>query len=985
MTGIETHRVTLSVNGRRVEVTVEPRDTLADVLRDRCGLTGVKLGCEQGSCGACTVVHDGRQIRSCLLFAVQAADADVWTIEGLSRPDDQRAADGPLPELPELAGALKQNHGLQCGFCTPGMLIAGTALGQAADGDLGEREIREGLSGNICRCTGYQGIVRSIAETIGRVGVAGEQPVAGSRRGETDHDHDPEHEHRHLASVLRVEDDGLLDGSRLFIDDLEPRGTLHLAMVRSTVAHGRIHSLDTAGASAMPGVHAVLTGDDLAAHTTPTPIGWEHIPGQRQTGSLAMATDKVRYVGHIVAAVVADSRARAEDAAEMVEVDYDELPAVMDVDAARHDDAPLLHETWPDNVLAVDEHSSGQGRAALQAAATVVEVDLAIGRAFGCPLETRGVIADWSLAAADNGARSGSVGRLVVDINSQSPNRVREMLAQVLGVSVSDVLIRVPAIGGGFGSKANYYGEEIIACVASKLSGHPVKYIEDRYESFVATSHARQANMSVSIGADDDGTIVAYRNDLVGTLGGEVSSVGMGPVWVSTRAGIGSYVVPNADITTTGVMTNRTPFGSFRGWGSPIANFGIERAMDALADELGVDPVELRLQNMVQPDQMPFANGLGWRLDSGDYPAALRRARTSITSAGWYDEAASARAEGRIVGVGLANFIEATGVGNSRKMGALPMEQGGFDEAVVRMDSTGAVQVFTGQTAMGQGIETTLAQICADELGAAVSDVRVLFGDTDSCPYTGYGTGGCRSAPVAGSSVLLASRDLRTQVLDMASSLLEVPVAELTVGESIVSGPSGAGVGFAEIGRAAYRKLNHLPDHHSPTLHARAVWDPVDRTIGYGSVAVMVEVDADTGITSVLRYHAVDDCGRVINPAIVDGQIMGAFVQVLGSSLMEELRYDADGNPVTTTFRDYLVPLAGDVPPMTVEHLETLPLDVPSGSKGVGEAGTIAAMSAIAQAVEDAVGGGYGWVRSIPVDPEDLLGRISASHSPDES
>ena len=781
--------------------------------------------------------------------------------------------------------------------------------------------------------------------------------------------------------VLRVEDDGLLDGTRTFIDDLEPRGTLHLAMVRSPVAHARILSVDTADARSMPGIHTVLIGDDIAQHASPTPIGWEHIPGQRRTGSLAMATGKVRYVGHIIAAVIADGRAAAEDAAEAVEIEYDVLPAVMDVAAARRDDAPLLHESWPDNVLAVDQQSSGDGRAALDHASTVVDLELAIGRAFGCPLETRGVIADWGLTGQGNGRRSGSVGRLVVDVNSQSPNRVREVLSQVLGVSVSDVLVRVPAIGGGFGSKANYYGEEIIACIASKVCGRPVKYIEDRYESFVATSHAREAQMSVSIGADSDGTVVAYRNDVVGTLGGEVSSVGMGPVWVSTRAGIGSYQVPNADITTTGVMTNRTPFGSFRGWGSPIANFAIERAIDALADELSVDPVELRLKNMVRADQMPFQNGLGWRLDSGDYPEALRRTRTSVTDAGWFDEVEGARADGRFVGVGFANFVEATGVGNSRKMASLPMDQGGFDEAVVRMDSTGTVQVFTGQTAMGQGIETTLAQVCASELGAAVDDVRVLFGDTDSCPYTGYGTGGCRSAPVAGSSVTLASRKLRTQVLDVASSLLGLPASDLTASESTVSGPSGESVSFADIGMAAYRKLDRLPDHHSPTLHARAVWDPVDRTIGYGSIAVMVEVCAETGIATVLRYHAVDDCGYVVNPAIVDGQVMGAFVQVLGSSLMEELRYDEDGNPVTTTFKDYLVPLAGDVPTMTIEHMETLPPEVPSGSKGVGEAGTIAAMSAIAQAVEHALPGGYGWIRSIPLSPEALLSRINTSLS----
>ncbi|MDG1197450.1 MAG: xanthine dehydrogenase family protein molybdopterin-binding subunit, partial [Actinomycetota bacterium] len=719
--------------------------------------------------------------------------------------------------------------------------------------------------------------------------------------------------------VLRVEDDTLLDGSRRFIDDLEPRGTLHIAMARSPIAHADVISIDADRASSMPGVHVVLTANDIAQHSTPTPIGWEHIPGQRRTESLAMATSKVRYVGHIVAAVVADTRAAAEDAAEAIEIDYDVLPAVMDVDAARATDAPILHESWPDNVLAIDQQQSGDGRAALQSAATVVDLELKIGRAFGCPIETRGVIADWGLVSHRNGQRSASVGRLVVDLNSQSPNRVREVLSQVLNVSVSDILVRVPSIGGGFGAKANYYGEEIIACIASKICGRPVKYIEDRSESFVATSHGREAQMSVSIGADNDGNIVAYSSDVVGTLGGEVSSVGMGPVWVSTRAGTGSYQIPNADITTTGVMTNRTPFGSFRGWGSPIANFAIERAIDALAHQFRVDPVEMRLKNMVRADQMPFQNGLGWRLDSGDYPEALRRARESVTKAGWFDEVREAVGNERLVGIGFANFVEATGVGNSRKMASLPMDQGGFDEAVVRMDSTGTVQVFTGQTEMGQGIETTLAQVCATTLGAEVDDVRVIFGDTDSCPYTGYGTGGCRTAPVAGSSVTLASRDLKNQVLEVAASLMNIPVADLTISRSAVWGPKQEQISFADIGTAAYRKLNRLPEHHSPTLQARAVWDPVDRTIGYGSIAVMVEVCSDTGLVKVLRYHAVDDCGYVINSSIVDGQIMGAFVQVLGSSLMEELRYDQDGNPLTTTFRDYLLPLAGDVPTMTVE------------------------------------------------------------------
>ena len=778
------------------------------------------------------------------------------------------------------------------------------------------------------------------------------------------------------TAVLRVEDLAMLTGRRRYVDDIEPRGTLHLAMVRSRVAHGKIDRIDATAATAHPGVHAVLTGETLERLIHPTPITWSHIPGQRSTGSIAMATDKVRYVGHIVAAVVADSRAEAEDAAETVLVDIAPLPAVIDVEEALRPGTPLLHEHWPDNVLAVDRRAVGDVATALDKAPHVEELELRVGRAFACPLETRAVVADWTSSDRATPTGEGS-GRLELTATTQSPNRLREVLAEVLGIPLSDIRIKVPSVGGGFGAKANYYGEEIIAAVASRVCRRPVKYVEDRSESFVATSHAREARMRIVIGARPDGSVLGYRNEVVGTLGGELSSVGMGPIWVSTHAGLGSYAVQHAEITVTGVMTNRTPFGSYRGWGSPMANFAIERAVDAVAGSLGLDPVEVRLRNMIPPASMPYDNGLGWRLDSGDYPNALRRLRDAVAELGWLEERGHARAQGGRVGIGYANFVEATGVGNSRAMAErLDMDQGGFDESVVRLDSTGTVQVRTGQTSIGQGVETTLAQVCAETLGARIDHVRVITGDTDSCPYTGYGTAGCRTAAVSGSSVVLASRILADRIRETASHLLDTPVDDLTIRDSAVHSPSGERVTFGEIGMAAYRRIDRLPPTQAPTLEARSVWDPVDRTFGYGSVAVMVEVDGETGITSVLRYHVIDDCGKVVNSAVVDGQIMGAFVQILGSSLMEVLRYGDDGQPVTTSFDDYFLPLAADAPRMSVEHLETLPPDVPSGSKGVGEAGTIAGMAAIAQAVEDALSDGFGWIRSIPIDPSHVLQRI---------
>ncbi|MGD9795102.1 MAG: xanthine dehydrogenase family protein molybdopterin-binding subunit [Acidimicrobiia bacterium] len=776
----------------------------------------------------------------------------------------------------------------------------------------------------------------------------------------------------------RKEDVALLDGSAQFIDDIEPRGTLHAAMLRSSEAHARILSIDTTEALAVPGVRYILTGADLRALTAPTPITWAKVANSRSTGSHAMATTKVRYVGHIVAAVVATSRAIAEDAAQLVEVNYEPLPAVLGLDEALAPDAPRVHEGWPDNVLGEEVRTCGDWATALAEADVIVDEELHVGRDFACPLETRGVVASWE-GFANKGDGVGRQ-RLEVWLSCQSPHRVREVLAEVLGVRLSDVRVRVPHVGGGFGSKANYYGEEIIVSLLSRLVGRPVKYIEDRVESFVATSHARQQRIRVQLAARADGTLLGLKSEVHGYLGGELSNVGMGPVWVATGSTPGPYRIPHIQITATGVMTNRTPYGSYRGWGHPKANFAMERALDALAYRLGISPIEVRLINMRSPEELPGDNGMGWTLDSGDYAAALRQCRRSVADRGWLDWQTTRRNDGSLVGIGYASFIEATGVGNSRKMATgLAMDQGGFDECVIRLDSTGTITVFTGQTDIGQGITTTLAELCADVLGARPADVRVVTGDTDACPYTGYGTGGCRTASVTGSAITIAAKDLRQQLIRLGAARLMVSPADTEIVDSevrVASDPTRR-IGFDELGFAAYRRLDLHPEGVLPVLEARAVWDPVDRTYGYGSVAVMVEIDPDTGIPNARQYLMVDDCGKVVNPVIVDGQIMGGFVQALGGALLSELVYAPDGQPLCTTFKDYLVPTAIDAPRMAVEHRRTDPVWAPSGSKGIGEAGTICAFSAIAQAVEDAVGGERTtWATTLPIRPDRILARL---------
>lgn len=771
------------------------------------------------------------------------------------------------------------------------------------------------------------------------------------------------------ATPPRRSDPALLSGRARFIDDVEPPGSLHVAMVRSPYAHAVIREIDAGPALALAGVVQVLTGRELAAVTTPQPVGWQQIDNQRPGPTWAMAVDKVRYCGQIVGVVVAESRAIAEDGAELVDVDYELLPAVMTPEEALADDAPILVPGWPDNVFASQTYVAGDTDPAFKTAPVTVATHLSFGRQFGCPLETRGCVADCDDA-----------GRLELWVNSQSPNRLREVIAEVLGMAISAVRVRVPAIGGGFGSKANYYGEEIICSYLSRELIRPVKYVEDRAESFVATSHARHQEIDVELAADVDGTILGMRVDVVGVLGGEISSVGMGPVWLAAVSAPGPYRIPNLSLSVTGVLTNRTPYGSYRGWGAPKAAFIVERAIERLAAELGVDSNEVRRRNLVAPEEMPYANGIFATLDSGRYATCLEMCEERIHNDGWYDERAAARAAGRRIGIGYACFVEATGVGPSRVMENLGVKQGGFDEAVVRMDSTGDITVYTGQTEMGQGMTTVLAQVCADELDVSIDRVTVVSGDTEACPYTGYGTGGSRVAAISGVSTRQATVELKEQLVAIAAHLLEASPHDVVIGErgASVRGVPDRVVALKDLAHAAYRGLNGLPDGASPTLQGRSMFDPAALAYSNGTAAAIVEVDGATGAVSVIGFVMVDDCGTVLNPQIVEGQIHGGVAQAIGGALYEELVYDADGQPLTTTFMDYLLPTAAEIPPITVDHLSTPAPQTPGGMKGVGEAGTVPTFAAVAAAVDDAIGGDC-FVTQVPISAESVAAWCDAA------
>jgi aerobic carbon-monoxide dehydrogenase large subunit len=777
------------------------------------------------------------------------------------------------------------------------------------------------------------------------------------------------------ARVQRVEDDRLLRGHGAYLDDLG-EDALVAAFVRSPHAHARITGIDVSAVLEMDGIEAVYTYQDLPGRLAePLPLLIPHPDLTHGRTPYPLARDEVNHVGEAVVMIVARDRYLAEDAEELIDVDYEPLPAVIGIDDARRAEH-LVHADVPGNLAARVMQEHGDTAAAIAAAPHVLELDLEIERSASTPLEGRGVLARWDARA----------GRLQVWTSTQTSTGVRAAVAAKLGLALVDVDVITPDVGGGFGVKIVHpWPEEVLVPWAAQRLGRPVKFTEDRREHFIASAHERAQLHHITVGYDDHGQILGLDVRFWHDNGAYVPYGLIVPIVTSTQL-LGPYKPGAYRVEFDSLYTNTVLVTPYRGAGRPQGCFVMERTIDAIAAERGLDRAVVREHNFIQPDEMPYEQGLIFQdgrpvtYDSGDYPALLRMLRKMV---GWDEFAAikqQAAAQGRRLGIGLACYVEGTGVG--------PYEGGH-----VVVETSGKVKVATGLTSQGQGHQTVLAQLVADELGVPIEDVEVVTGDTRRFGYA-VGTFASRTAVMSGSAVTLAARKARAKALRVAARALEVSADDLVITGGVVhvkgDPDSGIALGtvavlsnplryaFDEAARAATQfaaagdpTRPPVAEDDEPGIEGRAYFSPVRSTFAAGMHAAIVETDPDTAEVTILRYCVVHDCGRLINPQIVEGQIHGGVAQGVGGALYERMVYDDTGQLLNASFMDFLMPYVSEVPRrIEIDHLETpSPLN-PLGIKGAGEAGVIPGAAVLAAAIEDAEGIG---IRSMPISPSDLF------------
>ncbi len=765
--------------------------------------------------------------------------------------------------------------------------------------------------------------------------------------------------------IKRLEDPRLLTGRGTFVDDITLPGLLHAALLRSPHAHARLRRVDARPAKQLGAVVAVYTHADLPPTLQePLPKLIPHHALIHHKTQFALASDKVRHVGEPVALVVATSRYAAEDALELIEVDYDPLPAVVDLEQAVQPGAPLVHEDIGTNVCATYTQRVGTVEDAFARAAHVFTDRFVVDRGTAAPIECRGTVAQW-----DPRLR-----QLVVWDSTQAPIPIRNGLARLLGLPQANVRVIAPDIGGGFGPKIMmFYPEEVLIPYAAMQLGRPVKWIEDRRENFVAMNHERVQIHDAAIAVDGDGRILAVKTVFLYDSGAYIPYGLIVPI-VAGATLPGPYKIANYHCEFRAVFTNKTIVSPYRGAGRPQGVFVMERLMDRVAHELGIDRVEVRHRNFIQPQEFPYHVGLLYQdnspliYDSGNYPATLDKALQMIGYDGWPQERARYRKEGRHVGLGVACYVEGSGIGP-------------YEGCRVTVEPSGKVYAATSVGTQGQGHYTSFAQIIADALAVPVEDVVVTTGDSGAFGW-GTGTFASRAAVVAGNAVHLAAQAVREKALKVAATKLEARLDDLVLADGRISvrGVPRKSMTLAEIAVAANPLRGTIPaEWEQPGLEASRYFAPPRGTFPNGVHAAIIEVDIDTGMLKILKYVVVHDCGRVINPMILEGQIRGGVAQGIGGAFYERLVYDEHGQLLTQTFMDYLLPTAMEVPTIEVAHLETpSPLN-PLGVKGAGEAGVIPVIALFAQAIDDALSDVGIRITEMPLSPNRLRELVRAA------
>jgi carbon-monoxide dehydrogenase large subunit len=749
------------------------------------------------------------------------------------------------------------------------------------------------------------------------------------------------------SGIRRREDPRLLTGSARYTADFVLPEMAHAAILRSPHGHARVRGIDTSRAKAAPGVVAVFTGADTEGALQPIPCAWL-VPNAdlKTTPYRALAKDVVRYVGDAVAVVVAETDYEAYDALDLIDVDYEPLPAVVDPQQAAAAGAPQLHPEAPGNVAFHWTVAGGDVDAAFASAEVVVSDRIIQQRLIPTAMEPRGAVAQFTPAT----------GELTVWNTTQNPHIVRFIMSLVTGVPEDRLRVVAPEVGGGFGSKIPQVQGDFVTAFCAMRLGRPVKWIETRSENYQATTHGRDHVQEVELAATKDGRILGLRCKVWAGMGGYLSTAAPGiPTILHGLMLSGPYKVPALREDVYGVYTNTTPVEAYRGAGRPEATFMLERMVDVLADRIGIDPVEVRRRNLIPPFTDGFDVVTGLKYDSGNYQGALDKALTHIGYDTLRKEQAAARAAGRYLGIGVTTYVEICGLGPSQVAGAVGFQGGLWESAIVRFHPSGKVHVFIGASPHGQGEETTFAQVVADELGVAVNDVRIFHGDTDNTPM-GWGTYGSRTTAVGGAALAVATRKIKEKAKLLASHLLEAAVEDMDYadGKFFVKGSPDKHKTIQDISLMAHVAWN-LPQGMEAGLEASSFYDPPNFTYPFGAHIAVVEVEPETGHVRLKRYVAVDDCGPQINPVIVEGQVHGGVVQGIGQALWEEAVYDPNGQLLTGSLTDYAIPRADQLTDIEVLSTVTPSPHHPLGVKGIGEAGTIASTCTVYNAVIDAL------------------------------